>query len=126
MSGIAINKTETYLMETALGCDEEAMNCYKQAIYFKSDDADVHYCLGITYNNLGRHQEAIDTFKQAIKIKPDFAEPHYGLGFAYGDLGRYQDAIESYSRLLESSRIMPMHTIILALPTTTLAAIKIP
>jgi len=79
---------------------------------------------GVAYCELGRYQDAIDEYKQAIRIKPDYAEVYDNLGDVYGKLGRWQEAIESYKQAVRIKRIYPVHTIILAMLTTALAAIK--
>ena len=107
-----------------LGRWQDAIEAYKQAIRIKPDYAEAYYNLGVAYGKLGRYQDAIEAYKQAIRIKPDYAEAHYNLGVAYGKLGRYQDAIEAYKQAI---RIKPDYAeayIILALPTTNLAAIR--
>jgi len=78
---------------------ERAAEAYKEAIRLKPDFALAHYCLGLSYGNLGRHQEAAAAFKVAIRLKPDFAEAHSGLGLSYLLIGDRGAALEEYKIL---------------------------
>ncbi|MFH1371450.1 MAG: tetratricopeptide repeat protein [Planctomycetota bacterium] len=81
-----------------------ALTCFQKEIEKNPQDADVWFCLGYCYGNLGRYQDAMESYKQAIRINPDFDVAHSILGVTYIKLGRHQDAIESYK---QSIRINP-------------------
>jgi tetratricopeptide (TPR) repeat protein len=91
-------------MSLAKDSDVEIIEACKQAVKMNPDYADVHYHLGLAYNDSGMHKEAIESNKQAISIKPDYADAHYHLGSAYSQLRKYKEAIETYKQAI---RIKP-------------------
>ena len=83
-----------------LGCHQDAIESYKQAIRINPDYDEAYNDLGISYFILGRYQDAIEAYKQAIRINPDLAKAYNNLGNACLFLERYQDAIESYKQAI--------------------------
>lgn len=84
--------------QTFLGKYSDALKSFKQALAIvraqaiESDLskytgfpslAELHYGLGLAYNNLDSYKDAIRELQQAIALRPDFAEAHYGMAIAY-------------------------------------------
>ena len=49
----------------------EAVDANQTAVVLSSQDAEAHYNLGITFQELGRLDEAEASYIQAIALKPD-------------------------------------------------------
>jgi tetratricopeptide (TPR) repeat protein len=84
----------------ALGCLDEAIAAYKNAIGCQPDFAEAHVNLGNILKKAGRLSEAVAAYNNAINYQPDFAEAHTNLGNALQDLGRFEEAIAAYSRAI--------------------------
>ena len=84
--------------QTYLGKHADALKAFRQALSIiraqavESDlskytgfpsIAQLHYGLGLAYNNLYSYRDAIKEMQQAIALRPDFAEAHYGIAIAY-------------------------------------------
>ena len=65
------------------------------------NDAEAHYNLGVTLQNLNRLDEAEASYRRALQINPDFAEVHYNLGIILQNLNRLDEAGASYRRALQ-------------------------
>ena len=58
------------------------------------------FCLGTTYEVMGRYREAIAAYREALRLIPNDALIWEYLGFAYGQLGRHREAIAAYREAL--------------------------
>ena len=72
----------------------------KQWAKLKPKNADSWFCLGNTYNGLGRSDDAIDAYRKALRINPEYPSAWNNLGYAYDNLGHYDDAIDAYRKAL--------------------------
>ncbi|MEP6743087.1 MAG: TonB family protein [bacterium] len=100
---------------TGLGKHSEALEAFQQAMYStraqaESDGseirqsptlAELHYGLGLAYNNLSRQKAAVEELKQAIILDPGFAKAYFGLALAYIGLGDWNSA-QKQERVLRS------------------------
>jgi protein O-mannosyl-transferase len=82
------------------GKNEEARNCFEQAVLWKFDYPDAHCSLAITYGALNRRAEARTEFQTALQLNPKLARTHYFFGnelLAEGDAagakGQYETAL---------------------------------
>jgi tetratricopeptide (TPR) repeat protein len=80
---------------------------YKNALNINSKMAEIHYNLGLAYNNLGQSQLAIKSYENALKINPALSEARNNLGSAYFNSGvqnfnknQYNQAIYCYKKSL--------------------------
>ena len=93
---------------------QQAVDAFKQAIYFNRYYEEAYLFLGMLSSELGLYEEAIEAFKrainlnsvysisqdhkQAIGIKPDYAEVNIALGRAYAKVGRYTPAADAFRK----------------------------
>ena len=73
-----------------------AIECFKQAIRLKHDEARYHNNLAVALFKKGDFDTAIPAFREAVHLKPDYAEAHHGLGFALWKKGLLADAVNAY------------------------------
>ena len=78
----------------------EAVNANQKSVELAPKDADAHYNLGTTLQELDRLDEAEASYKQAIALKPDYPEFHNNLGITLRALGRLDEAEASYKRAI--------------------------
>ena len=76
----------------------EAINANQQAITLFPQDAEAHYNLGNTLQDMRRNKEAVTSYSRAISLQPDFAEAHYNLGNTLKELNRLEDSQASYKQ----------------------------
>jgi tetratricopeptide (TPR) repeat protein len=84
----------------ATGKKSEALESNQKAVTLSSQDAEAHYNLGNTLQELGRLDEALASYNQAIALKPDSAEAHSNLGVTLQELGRFNEALENHNQAL--------------------------
>ena len=63
----------------------ESLVASQKSVQLAPQDAEAHYNLGITLQELGRLDEAEASYKQAIVLKPD-ADAHCNLGITLQEL----------------------------------------
>ncbi len=66
---------------------EEAENNLKLAIEKEPNNKQLHFSLGVVYDNLGRTEEAAAAYQKAIDIDPDYFDAVYNLGALYFNKG---------------------------------------
>jgi tetratricopeptide (TPR) repeat protein len=95
-----VNLGATYF---AMGDRGRAMSAFKRALYFKSDEPDASYNVGILYLQTERYAEAIHYLSIATRYRrgPSAALAYNDLGVAYARQGNLPDAAASYRRALE-------------------------
>ena len=79
---------------------EKAIESYERAIQLKSDVAEIHLFLGLTYAKLSDHKKAIDSYSQAILLDKYYPEPRFFLGVSYDESSQYKKAIESFEQAI--------------------------
>ena len=85
----------------ATGRKSDALHANQTAIGLSPQDAEAHYNLGNTFQELGRLDEAEASYTQAIALDPNFAEAHYNLGNTLQALGRLDGAEASYTQAIK-------------------------
>ena len=85
----------------ATGRKSDALHVNQTAIGLSPQDAEAHYNLGNTFQELGRLDEAEASYTQAIALDPNFAEAHYNLGNTLQALGRLDGAEASYTQAIK-------------------------
>jgi len=78
----------------------ESLVSSQKAVKLISQDAEVHYNLGLALQTLGRLDEAEASFRQTIMLKPDLAEAHFSLGVTLKELGRLDEAQASFKQAI--------------------------
>ncbi len=58
---------------------DEAIKELKLAAEIKSDDPNVYFCIGNSYNVKGMHNEAVEAYKHCLKLNPNFSKARYML-----------------------------------------------
>ena len=84
-----------------LGCYQEAINSYDEAIKCKPDKHEAWNNRGIALFNLDRCSEAIACYDEAIKFKPEYHEAWNNRGIALFNLGRYEEAFAAYDQAIK-------------------------
>ena len=84
----------------ATGRKYEAVDANQTAVALSPQDAQAHYNLAKTLQELGRFDDAVASYKRAIALKPDYAEAHYNLGVMLQELGRSDESEESYKQAI--------------------------
>ncbi|MEO5375168.1 MAG: tetratricopeptide repeat protein [Alphaproteobacteria bacterium] len=79
----------------------DALAPLRKAAEILSDDAEVHFNLGIVFQEQGLLTEAEGSHGRALRIRPDYNEAHARLGGVLQEQGRLLDAEKSYRRALE-------------------------
>lgn len=66
---------------------EEAENNLKLAIEKEPDNKQLHFSLGVVYDNLGNRDDAKIAYEKAIEIDPDYFDAIFNLGAMYFNQG---------------------------------------
>jgi tetratricopeptide (TPR) repeat protein len=66
---------------------EEAENNLKLAIEKEPNNKQLHFSLGVVYDNLGRKEDALAAYSKAIEIDPEYFDAVYNLGAMYFNEG---------------------------------------
>lgn len=66
---------------------EEAENNLKLAIEKEPNNKQLHFSLGVVYDNLGRRDDAKIAYEKAIEIDPDYFDAIFNLGAMYFNKG---------------------------------------
>ena len=64
-------------------------------------DAEIHYRLGMVYQQQGLPANAIAAYRNALALDSTLQEPRFNLGSLYARQGRYQRAIAEYQKFIE-------------------------
>lgn len=83
------------------GLNAEALVPMQNAAELSQNDAEAHYNLGLTLQDLGRLHEAEASYRRAIQINPYFFQAHGSLGVVLQGLGRLKDAEASLRQAIE-------------------------
>ncbi|XP_037086631.1 protein O-mannosyl-transferase TMTC2-like isoform X2 [Pollicipes pollicipes] len=99
-AGIAVNPPKAYgnlaNILSSNGMKEEAERAYKRALSYRSNMADVHYNLGILYQEQKRYDEALQSYDKAIQYRPRMAMAHLNKGLVLGLSGQREAAAAVY------------------------------
>ncbi|EFX76641.1 hypothetical protein DAPPUDRAFT_54951 [Daphnia pulex] len=101
-SGISVNPPKAYgnlaNILSSTGRKDEAEQAYKKALSYRNNMADVHYNLGILYQEQKRYEEAIQSYRSAVHYRPRMAMAHLNMGLVLALMGMKDEAIEVYRR----------------------------
>lgn len=73
---------------------EEAIDNYRQALFYKEDFYAAWHNLGTSLSMLGRYEEAINSYNIALRHKPDYHYSYGGKGLVCSVIGKYEEAIQ--------------------------------
>lgn len=79
---------------------EQAMQSYRRAIEFQSENTEAHYNLATTLHRLDRLDEAIGYYGLSLRLQPSLAEAWSDMGIAQFEAGRTAEAIDSLNKAL--------------------------
>ena len=79
-----------------VGCLEEAMALWRQAIEIKADFSPAIMNLGVAYKDYGDLDQAVTYFLRALAIQPDFFDANYNLAVTYHLQGDFDSAHTCY------------------------------
>ncbi|MGC2063421.1 MAG: tetratricopeptide repeat protein [Thermodesulfovibrionales bacterium] len=71
----------------------EAIVCYRKALFFQPDMAEAHYNLANEFCARGEYDEAVQSYRNAIKIRPDHSYACNNLSLALRSMGQTQEAL---------------------------------
>ena len=80
----------------ATGRGPEGLECLRESVTGRPDDADAWSAFGAALGQAGRFDEAIEALRRAVSLRPGEAEMHRNLGFALQESGRFTEASASY------------------------------
>jgi Flp pilus assembly protein TadD len=84
------------------GNPKAAIQAYKQALDLTPNDEDLHYNLGIAYNQTGDLTNAEKEYREALRLLPDYPEVQNNLGNLLMREGRLAEAEEYFLGALKS------------------------
>lgn len=91
-----------------MGLFEDAERNLGAAMKVNRSDPEVHFYLGLVYDQLRKPDLSERHFRRAIALDPDVGANHFYLGNVYQKLGRFDKAIEEYKRSLEQDPDIPI------------------
>jgi tetratricopeptide (TPR) repeat protein len=89
---------------SGLGFENEAIEAFKNALVWKSDDHEVFYNMGISYYSLRQLDRAKASFERAIDIHPFYSDSYNNLGNVLREIGMFDGARNSYDAAIKTSR----------------------
>ncbi|XP_049939011.1 protein O-mannosyl-transferase TMTC2-like [Schistocerca serialis cubense] len=96
-SGLHVNPPKAYgnlgNILSMKGELEEAERCYRKALSYRPNMADVHYNLGVLLQSQQRLEEAAQSYQTAISFRPSLAAAYLNLGLVLWRQGREADAL---------------------------------
>lgn len=93
--------------------ENQAIQCYQQALKIKPDYPKCLFNLGVFYNSLGQDNAAIDAYLRLLKLDPDDWQAWNNLAISYkniGDIERYRRAKASAEYLRKKAEQGAGHT----------------
>lgn len=79
----------------AQGLVHEPLKPLQRAVELSPNDPDIHYNLGIVFNDLGQKEAAAASYRTAIRQAPTFVPAHYNLSLVLNDLGQVAETVMS-------------------------------
>lgn len=76
----------------------KAEKLLREAIGGGANFADLHYTLGLIYNNWGKDNQAVEHFQKSLEVNPGYTEALLSLSITLNDMGRYDEARAAYAR----------------------------
>ncbi len=84
----------------ALGCFEEAVQCFREALRINPNHFEARYNLGNALKDLREPAQAELCYRQVLRINPTHADTHNNLGNVLRQSGRLDEAIECFRKAL--------------------------
>lgn len=84
----------------AMGNFDQAIACYRRAIFLQPAFPEAEYNLGNALKDLGRFPEATEHYRRALALKADYPDAHNNLGVVLQTLGKPVEAIIHYQQAL--------------------------
>lgn len=79
----------------------QAIEQFKQALRYDSENSIATYNLAHSYALAGLSEEAVVGFQRTLQLDPNESRAHVGLGIAFQLKGRWEEAISQYEQALE-------------------------
>lgn len=83
------------------GKHEEAIDCYREALWIYPDNLLALFNMGNSFVSLGRQKEAKACYERVIELNPVFIPPYLCLGEICKNLRQLEQAAKYYERVLE-------------------------
>jgi tetratricopeptide (TPR) repeat protein len=64
----------------------------------RPNDPNIHYYLGVAYDQRGLPDKAVEHYQRAIELKPDYSEAYNSLGAHYAENNNLQKAEEAFKK----------------------------
>jgi tetratricopeptide (TPR) repeat protein len=87
---------------------ELAVSWYGEALRIEPGDANTHFNLGFSLEQMGRPAAAVVAFAEAVRLNPALDRAWYGLGLAHAARGAHGEAVVA---LDEAARLQPMNAL---------------
>jgi len=94
--------------EALLGLDaarrqkhDEAVSHFSWALRCDTENAGLHYSMGVALGRLQRDAEAVGELEKAVELDPAYFEARADLGVAYANLTRYEEAEAQWNEALK-------------------------
>src|SRR5262249_36286852 len=84
---------------------EQAIECYRRAIFVHPDDPILEFCLGALYRKLEMNQEAIKIFEVLDKRNPGWMLNRVMLASLQARSGQFEKAARTYHEIFDSGEI---------------------
>ncbi len=82
------------------GRHSTALAAHQKAASLAPEDAEAHFNVALTQDDLGRFKEAEASYNKAVALQPQYADAHCNLGNTLRKQGRLEDAAASYKRAI--------------------------
>ena len=82
---------------------EEAITCFKSAIFLNPQYPEAHYNLGIALDQKDQFEAAITCFQNAIGLNPEYADAYFNLGLVLTHQDKYKEAVNYFQQALQLS-----------------------
>lgn len=91
-----------------MGLFDDAERSLSQALKVNRADPEVHFYLGLVYDNLGKPEQAERHFRRAIALDPEVGANHFYLGNLLQKQGKLEKAVLEYKRAIERDPDVPI------------------
>lgn len=76
----------------------EAIASFRKMLAIDSRIAEIHFNLGVLYNQINAIQDAIASYRKALQLKPNFTVAHFNLGILLQGQGLLPEAAHHYQQ----------------------------
>ena len=101
-----------------------ALEHLQKAIQVDPADENAYQSLALTYKELGNYQEAMKAQQASIAINPNRSDAQGVLGMLLVDTGQFEEAEKQFSKFYNSTPIMQLHGITMAMRCVKLEVSK--